>query len=49
MNVFRDAEANERLNKALRRPSTPVNIGAEETQYQALPNQRSGMPLLAGR
>ena len=38
MNVFRDAEANHRLN-----------IGAEETQYQALPNQRSGMPLLAGR
>jgi 5,5'-dehydrodivanillate O-demethylase len=38
MNVFRDAEANER-----------VVVGAEQTQYQALPNQRSGMPLLSGR
>ena len=38
MNVFLDAQVNERLD-----------VGAEQTQYQALPNQRSGMPLLAGR
>ena len=38
MNVFLDAQVNERLD-----------VGAEQTQYQALPNQRSGMPFLAGR
>jgi 5,5'-dehydrodivanillate O-demethylase len=38
MNVFRYAEANERLD-----------VGAEQTQFQALPNQGSGMPLLSRR